>query len=145
MIRLILLGLLGAAIGGQINRAIYRWAWNKRSISPWSAPPEKAAKRTWWDCVPVFGWRRVQTVRPQQGARFSLPIYGPLNPDGARVQMVYRTIDLGSTQQSENNTTDQPGQGRGDAVQESQGSEGATSTAQAQIRIVIRRPGGGGQ
>ena len=55
------------------------------------------------------------------------------------------TIDLGSTQQSDNNTTQQPGQDRNDAVQESQGQESATSTAQAQIRIVIKRPGGGGQ
>ena len=55
------------------------------------------------------------------------------------------TIDLGSTQQSDNNTTAQPGQSRTDAVQEAQGSEGATSTAVARIRIVIKRPGGGGQ
>ena len=55
------------------------------------------------------------------------------------------TIDLGSTQQSDNKTTQQPAQGRNDAVQESQGQESATSAAQAQIRIVIKRPGGGGQ
>ena len=55
------------------------------------------------------------------------------------------TIDLGSTQQSDNKTTQQPAQGRNDAVQKSQGQESATSAAQAQIRIVIKRPGGGGQ
>lgn len=55
------------------------------------------------------------------------------------------TIDLGSTEQSDNNTTGQPGQTRTDAVQEASGSEGATSTAVAHIRIVIKRPGGGGQ
>ncbi len=72
MIRLILLGLLGAAIGGQINRAIYRWAWNKRSISPWSAPPETAAKRNWWDCVPVFGWWLLRRESQFHGTGFWL-------------------------------------------------------------------------
>ena len=54
------------------------------------------------------------------------------------------TLDLGSTQQAGNNTSQQPGQTRNDPVQESQGQEGVTSTARAQIRIVIRRPGVGG-
>ena len=40
--------------------------------------------------------RRVHTVKPTQGAVFVSPVYGPLNPDGARVQMVYRSSDLGS-------------------------------------------------
>ena len=53
------------------------------------------------------------------------------------------TIDLGSTQASDNNTTAQSSQNRNDAVQESQGQENVASAAQAQIRIVIRRPGGG--
>jgi len=53
-----------------------------------------------------------------------------------------QTIDLGSTSQSDNQTQQQTNETRDDAVQESQGSEGATSAAQAQIRIVIRRPGG---
>jgi hypothetical protein len=39
--------------------------------------------------------RRVHTIKPRQGVRFRLPITGPLNPDGARVQMVYRAVDLG--------------------------------------------------
>ena len=52
-------------------------------------------------------------------------------------------IDLGSTQQSDQQTQQQTSETRDDAVQESQGSEGATQAAQAQIRIVIRRPGGG--
>jgi hypothetical protein len=54
------------------------------------------------------------------------------------------TIDLGSTQASENNTTAQASQTRNDAVQESQGKETVASTTQAQIRIVIKRPGSGG-
>lgn len=41
--------------------------------------------------------RRVHTVRPRSGAKFGLGVYGPLNPDGARVQMVYRSTDIGAT------------------------------------------------
>jgi tetratricopeptide (TPR) repeat protein len=52
------------------------------------------------------------------------------------------TLDLGSTQQSENQGQQTTGEQR-DPVQESQGQEGSTSTAKAQIRIVIKRPGGG--
>jgi hypothetical protein len=53
------------------------------------------------------------------------------------------TIDLGSTQASENNTTAQASQTRNDAVQEAQDQTVASAT-QAQIRIVIKRPGSGG-
>jgi len=52
-----------------------------------------------------------------------------------------QTIDLGTTAGS--GTTTQATSDRSDAVQESQGSESVTTAAQAQIRIVIRRPGGG--
>jgi hypothetical protein len=40
--------------------------------------------------------RRVHTVRPRQGRKFLQPIAGPLNVYGARVQMVYRAVDLGA-------------------------------------------------
>jgi tetratricopeptide (TPR) repeat protein len=56
-----------------------------------------------------------------------------------------QTIDLGSTQQSDNQTQQTTSEDRSDAVQESQGQENVTTAATAQIRIVIRRPGGGGQ
>lgn len=52
----LILALIGASIGGQINRAIYTWAWDPRQISPWSKKPEKAAARKWTDCIPIFGW-----------------------------------------------------------------------------------------
>lgn len=51
------------------------------------------------------------------------------------------TLDLGSTQQSENQTQQSTGETR-DPVQESQGQDTPTTT-KAQIRIVIKRPGGG--
>lgn len=51
------------------------------------------------------------------------------------------TLDLGSTQ-STSTSTEATGEQR-DPVQESQGSESVTKTSSAQIRIVIKRPGGG--
>ena len=46
-------------------------------------------------------------------------------------------------QQSQNPTTGQTQPSNRDPVQEGSGMEGAPGPAQAQIRIVIRRPGGG--
>jgi len=55
--QILLLGCVGACVGGQLNRAIYRWAiFHKRSISPWSAPPENAPPRHWQDRIPLVGW-----------------------------------------------------------------------------------------
>jgi prepilin signal peptidase PulO-like enzyme (type II secretory pathway) len=55
---MVMVGLfcLGALVGGQINRGIYRLAWNQRAIGPWSPPHEKAARRRWFDRIPIFGW-----------------------------------------------------------------------------------------
>jgi len=69
---LIILGVAGFAVGGQINRAIYRWAWNQRAISPWSTPPEGVAARTWADCVPVFGWWPMRRESKVHGTAFWL-------------------------------------------------------------------------
>ncbi len=51
------------------------------------------------------------------------------------------TLNLGSTQQGTTQTTTQTTTNR-DPVQESQGQETVPGTAQAQIRIIIQRPGG---
>lgn len=53
---MLVLGLVAAIIGGQLNHAIYRWGWHKRAISPWSAPPPGAARRRWPDYLPILGW-----------------------------------------------------------------------------------------
>jgi len=55
-IRLALLAVIGAWVGGQLNRAIYRFAYRRREISPWSQRPESAPPRTWIDCMPIVGW-----------------------------------------------------------------------------------------
>jgi prepilin signal peptidase PulO-like enzyme (type II secretory pathway) len=57
--------VLGAIIGGQINRGIYRLAWYKRPIGPWSPPHPDAPPRTWSDRIPICGWlglRRESTI-----------------------------------------------------------------------------------
>lgn len=67
---LILLALVGFVVGGQINRAIYSWAWNARPISPWSAPPAGVAQRTWMDCLPMLGWWQMRRESNIHGPMF---------------------------------------------------------------------------
>lgn len=55
-VRLAALVLLGAALGGQLNRGIYRLAWNRRPIGPWSPRLPEAPARHWSDYIPVLGW-----------------------------------------------------------------------------------------
>ena len=55
-LRLAILALFGAVIGGQLNRTIYRLGWEPRDIGPWSAPAKKAPPRNWFDRVPIVGW-----------------------------------------------------------------------------------------
>ncbi|MHC4514435.1 MAG: hypothetical protein ACYTGO_16010 [Planctomycetota bacterium] len=44
---------------------------------------------------------RLHTVKPTQGAKFASPLFGPINPYGTRLQMVYRAGDLGASGQRE--------------------------------------------
>jgi prepilin signal peptidase PulO-like enzyme (type II secretory pathway) len=48
--------VLGALLGTQLNRGIYRLAWDRRSIGPWSAPDPDAPARRPPDRVPILGW-----------------------------------------------------------------------------------------
>jgi len=60
---------LGALVGGQLNRGIYRLAvLNPRSIGPWSDPHNDAPPRRMLDRVPILGWL---------GLRREVPIHGP--------------------------------------------------------------------
>jgi prepilin signal peptidase PulO-like enzyme (type II secretory pathway) len=57
--------VLGALLGGQLNRGIYRLAWKRRPIGPWSAADPDVPPRRVWDRLPVVGWlglRRESTV-----------------------------------------------------------------------------------
>lgn len=51
-----LLFLLGVVVATQLNRGIYRLAWDARDIGPWSAAHADAPGRTWADRIPVVGW-----------------------------------------------------------------------------------------
>ena len=54
--QLALVAILGAIVGGQVNRGIYRLAWDARWIGPWSAPLPQAPPRRWTDRIPILGW-----------------------------------------------------------------------------------------
>ena len=71
-LQLTVIALLSLLVGGQINRAIYRLAWNKRAISPWSKPPAQTAPRTALDRIPVLGWWRLRRESSIYGDGFWL-------------------------------------------------------------------------
>ena len=62
--------LLGASVGGQVNRGIYRLAWRTRSISPWSRPLELAPPRHWTDRIPIWGWLGLRRETTLHGPGF---------------------------------------------------------------------------
>ncbi len=55
-VQLTLLALLGLFVGGQVNRGIYRLAWDVRDIGPFSPLAKNAPPRKWSDYLPVVGW-----------------------------------------------------------------------------------------
>jgi prepilin signal peptidase PulO-like enzyme (type II secretory pathway) len=69
-LRLAGLFLLGLVLGAFVNWATYRLAWNRRSISPWSAPAIKAPPRHWSDRLPVVGWLGLGRETPLHGGGF---------------------------------------------------------------------------
>ena len=68
--RLAGLFVLGAAVASIMNLAIYRLAWNQRSISPWSPPPVGGQRRIWLDRVPIFGWLSLRREFAAHGRGF---------------------------------------------------------------------------
>lgn len=64
--------LLGAAVGTQVNRGIYRFAWNSRLISPWSPRHPDASDRSWRDRIPILGWWWLRRDADVHGRRFWL-------------------------------------------------------------------------
>lgn len=69
-VRLTLLFLVGVAVAGQLNRGIYRLAWNARRIGPWSPPPDEVPPRHWSDRIPVLGWWGLRRESPWQGRAY---------------------------------------------------------------------------
>ena len=71
MVQLLLLGIAGACVAGQLNRAIYRWAiFFPRSISPWTPPPTNTPPRTLTDCIPIWGWWKMRREEQLHGTGF---------------------------------------------------------------------------
>lgn len=68
--RLAGLFLLGLVLGALVNLAVYRLAYQPRSISPWSAPPPRAPRRRWFDFLPVVGWLGLRRETPWHGRGF---------------------------------------------------------------------------
>jgi len=62
--------VLGLLVGTQINRGIYRLAWNARWIGPWSPPHPKAPRRRWEDFLPVVGWFGLAREAPIHGGGY---------------------------------------------------------------------------
>lgn len=69
-IRLLLVAFCGMLLGTQVNRAVYRLAWNRRDIGPWSPKPKEAPPRHWFDFVPVLGWLSISREAKLHGAAF---------------------------------------------------------------------------
>jgi leader peptidase (prepilin peptidase)/N-methyltransferase len=55
-LRLLVLFLFGISIGGQLNRGIYRLAWDARDIGPWTPAPKSLPPRQSISRLPVLGW-----------------------------------------------------------------------------------------
>jgi prepilin signal peptidase PulO-like enzyme (type II secretory pathway) len=55
-LRLLILFIIGCALGALCNWATYSFAYRPRPISPWSRPPAGAPPRRWSDRIPVLGW-----------------------------------------------------------------------------------------
>jgi prepilin signal peptidase PulO-like enzyme (type II secretory pathway) len=71
-LRLAALVVLGAVAGGFVNWATYSLAWNRRAISPWSAPPPRVTPRGWLDRLPIVGWWLLAREWPVHGRGFWL-------------------------------------------------------------------------
>ena len=54
------------------NWAIYNWAYHRRTLGPWSKPPQGAAARSWADHLPGWGWWRLRRESSTCGGRFWL-------------------------------------------------------------------------
>jgi leader peptidase (prepilin peptidase) / N-methyltransferase len=55
-LRLLLLFVIGVCLGAVVNLGIYRLAYDRRRISPWSRRQGKLPARTMVERIPIFGW-----------------------------------------------------------------------------------------
>jgi prepilin signal peptidase PulO-like enzyme (type II secretory pathway) len=69
-LRLALLGVAGALLGRQLNRAIYQLAWVPRRVGPWAPAPADAPPRHRLDRAPILGWWRLRRESRWHGRRY---------------------------------------------------------------------------
>jgi leader peptidase (prepilin peptidase)/N-methyltransferase len=69
-IRLAIVFALGACVGAAANWAIYRLAWNRRPIGPWSRPDPSAPRRRPSDRLPIVGWLGLRREAALHGPGF---------------------------------------------------------------------------
>jgi prepilin signal peptidase PulO-like enzyme (type II secretory pathway) len=70
--RLAVLAVLGAVLGGAVNLAVDRLAWEPRRRSPWAPEPDDTAPRRWTDRIPVIGWLGMRRESALHGRGFWL-------------------------------------------------------------------------
>jgi len=69
-VRLAALFVWGLCLGSLANLGIYRLAWRRRAISPWSCTEADARPRRWLDRLPVIGWLGLRREAPLHGPGF---------------------------------------------------------------------------
>lgn len=69
-LRLAILFLVGAILGSLANWAVYRLAWCKRQIGPWTTPEPGAPPRALSDRIPIFGWLGLRRESSFHGSTF---------------------------------------------------------------------------
>ncbi len=69
-LRLFVLCLFGACLGAAVNLGIYRLAYLRRRISPWSRTRGEIAPRRWLDRIPIVGWLGMRRESKIQGRGF---------------------------------------------------------------------------
>ena len=71
IVELLLVALVGCALGAAVNWAICTFAWfTARPISPWSVKPEKAPPRKLSDRIPILGWLGLRREAKLHGRGF---------------------------------------------------------------------------
>jgi leader peptidase (prepilin peptidase)/N-methyltransferase len=68
--RLAGIAIFSLIVASQINRSIYRLAWNPRPIGPWSKPHKHAPPRKWYDRLPFIGWLTLEREAKIHGTWF---------------------------------------------------------------------------
>ncbi|MFO0913824.1 MAG: A24 family peptidase [Pirellulales bacterium] len=69
-VAMVLVWCLGLLAATQVNRGIYRLAWNARPIGPWLPRSLSQSLRRPLDFVPLYGWWRLRRESPTHGVGY---------------------------------------------------------------------------